>query len=68
MTLRGWLICCALLVPAAKFTVHMQEGHGQHNKHGEGIEHFGYVDGRSQPIFLTEDLDKERLQNDGTTC
>lgn len=23
---------------------------------GEGIEHFGYVDGVSQPIFLTEDL------------
>lgn len=23
---------------------------------GEGIEHFGYVDGRSQPLFLQEDL------------
>lgn len=57
----------ALLVPAAKFTVHMQEGHGQHNKHGEGIEHFGYVDGRSQPIFLSEDVDAERLQKDGAT-
>ncbi len=26
---------------------------------GEGIEHFGYVDGRSQPLFLAEDLAKE---------
>lgn len=23
---------------------------------GEGLEHFGYVDGRSQPLFLVEDL------------
>ncbi|MEO5741940.1 MAG: hypothetical protein ABIS29_15235 [Vicinamibacterales bacterium] len=57
----------ALLVPAAQFTVHTQEGHGLHNKNGEGIEHFGYVDGRSQPIFLSEDVDKERLQKDGAT-
>ena len=25
---------------------------------GRGIEHFGYVDGRSQPLFLTEDVDQ----------
>lgn len=25
----------------------------------EGVEHFGYVDGRSQPLFLKEDLDAE---------
>lgn len=31
---------------------------GGHDK-GEGIEHFGYVDGRSQPLFLAEDLDGE---------
>jgi len=30
-----------------------QEGGGPK---GEGIEHFGYVDGRSQPLFLVEDL------------
>ncbi|MBW6526578.1 Dyp-type peroxidase [Sphingomonas sp. RHCKR7] len=29
------------------------------NPKGEGIEHFGYVDGRSQPLFLEEDLDAE---------
>jgi Dyp-type peroxidase family len=32
-----------------------------------GIEHFGYVDGRSQPLFLTEDVDDERATKDGTT-
>jgi Dyp-type peroxidase family len=57
----------ALLTPTGKFVVHVQEGHGLHNKHGEGIEHFGYVDGRSQPVFLTEDVDAERLRNDGAT-
>src|SRR5213078_4257451 len=57
----------ALLVPAAKFTVHTQEGHGLRNENGEGIEHFGYVDGRSQPIFLSEDVTAERLQKDGAT-
>lgn len=25
----------------------------------EGIEHFGYVDGRSQPLFLAEDVERE---------
>ncbi len=27
---------------------------------GEGIEHFGYVDGRSQPLFLQEDIDENK--------
>ena len=29
------------------------------NPKGEGLEHFGYVDGRSQPLFLSEDLEDE---------
>jgi hypothetical protein len=29
------------------------------NKAGDGIEHFGYVDGRSQPLALQEDVDRE---------
>ena len=56
-----------LLTPAAKFHVSVQEGHGLHNHNGEGIEHFGYVDGRSQPIFFTEDVEDERLRRDGAT-
>lgn len=31
----------------------------------EGIEHFGYVDGRSQPLLLQESIDKEADGNDG---
>lgn len=33
------------------------------NIKGEGIEHFGYVDGRSQPLFLAEDIDTEDADN-----
>jgi Dyp-type peroxidase family len=29
---------------------------------GQAIEHFGYVDGRSQPVFLKQDTDEERQQ------
>ena len=41
-------------------------GHGQHNSNGNGIEHFGYVDGRSQPLFFQEDIEHERFECDGT--
>jgi Dyp-type peroxidase family len=37
------------------------------NAAGDGIEHFGYVDGRSQPLFLTQDIDEERDTKDGIT-
>ena len=36
-----------------------ETGRGLHNTHGDGIEHFGYVDGRSQPLFLEEDIAEE---------
>jgi len=32
---------------------------------GRGIEHFGYVDGRSQPLMLTADIQVEKVQNGG---
>ncbi len=32
---------------------------------GRGIEHFGYVDGRSQPLMLADDVAKEVEQNGG---
>ena len=32
------------------------------NARGEPIEHFGYIDARSQPLFLKGDLDRERAQ------
>ncbi|HEX2526454.1 MAG TPA: hypothetical protein VHL31_09180 [Geminicoccus sp.] len=43
-----------------------QDGLGLHNDNREGIEHFGYVDGRSQPLFLREDIDAEEDRTDGT--
>ncbi|EJB02331.1 hypothetical protein Rleg9DRAFT_7368 [Rhizobium leguminosarum bv. trifolii WSM597] len=42
-----------------------QDGLGLHNDNHEGIEHFGYVDGRSQPLFLLEDIDAEENATDG---
>lgn len=44
-----------------------QTGRGLHNANGDGIEHFGYVDGRSQPLFLAEDIEDERLHGDGAS-
>jgi Dyp-type peroxidase family len=37
------------------------------NANGDGIEHFGYVDGRSQPLFIDEDLETERRTTDGVS-
>lgn len=39
--------------------VHEQAGSAIKDKHDNGIEHFGYVDGRSQPLLLQEDIDRE---------
>lgn len=36
-------------------------GLAQRNDTGHGLEHFGYVDGRSQPLMLEEDIDAEKL-------
>ncbi|WP_378784685.1 Dyp-type peroxidase [Nonomuraea fastidiosa] len=36
-----------------------ERGQGMRNLAGDGIEHFGYVDGRSQPLFLADEVDKE---------
>jgi deferrochelatase/peroxidase EfeB len=33
-----------------------ERGRALRNPDGEGIEHFGYVDGRSQPLFLADDF------------
>ncbi|NUT45412.1 MAG: Dyp-type peroxidase [Thermoactinospora sp.] len=36
-----------------------ETGAGMRNPAGDGIEHFGYVDGRSQPLFVKDEVDKE---------
>jgi len=54
------------LLPDSASVVAEETGLAQRNEHGDGIEHFGYIDGRSQPLFLVEDLDAERDGSDGT--
>ena len=39
--------------------LHEQIGSAVKNQHNDGIEHFGYVDGRSQPLLLVEDIERE---------
>jgi deferrochelatase/peroxidase EfeB len=40
-----------------------ETGQGMRNPAGDGIEHFGYVDGRSQPLFVRDEVDKEPKQH-----
>ena len=49
-----------LLIADAGGTVHhTQTGTAIRNTVGNGLEHFGYIDGRSQPLMLLEDIEKE---------
>lgn len=43
----------------------VERGLAMRNANGNGIEHFGYVDGRSQPMVLMEDVERERERTDG---
>ena len=38
----------------------VQAGRAYRNGDGEGVEHFGYVDGRSQPLMIQSAIDAER--------
>jgi Dyp-type peroxidase family len=49
----------ALLAEGGATIVKEQAGRAIFNKVNDGIEHFGYVDGRSQPLMLVEDLERE---------
>ncbi len=44
---------------AAGATTFTQAGATLRDDKGNGIEHFGYVDGRSQPLLLAEDIARE---------
>jgi Dyp-type peroxidase family len=52
--------------PIAKVCT-IEHGRTLRNKHGENIEHFGYVDGRSQPLFFAEGIKQETMTRDGTS-
>jgi Dyp-type peroxidase family len=43
----------------------IQEGRAYKNGDGEGIEHFGYVDGRSQPLMTQSAIATEKNQRGG---
>ena len=42
-----------------------ERGRANFNGNGDGIEHFGYVDGRSQPLLLQGDVEDEGHDTDG---
>ncbi len=48
-----------LLKSGGATILHEQIGSAVKNHHNDGIEHFGYVDGRSQPLLLVEDIERE---------
>ena len=56
------------LLPDTATVLGEETGLTQLNEQGDGIEHFGYIDGRSQPLFLVEDIDAERDSTDGTNA
>lgn len=43
-----------------------ERGRVRRDAQNRSIEHFGYVDGRSQPLFFEKDLRKERTKKGGT--
>ncbi|MGL4884465.1 MAG: Dyp-type peroxidase [Waterburya sp.] len=51
--------------PACVKIIGTEYGLAMRNQNGDGIEHFGYVDGRSQPLLLQEDIEREKNQNGG---
>jgi Dyp-type peroxidase family len=55
-----------LITDAGGSVLLVQRGRALKNAAGNGIEHFGYVDGRSQPLLLVEDIAAENA-NGGTT-
>jgi deferrochelatase/peroxidase EfeB len=60
-------LAVAAKLPASAVVLGEETGASLVNADGHGIEHFGYVDGRSQPMFLVEDVEEERLTTDGTS-
>ena len=41
----------------------IQMGDAIFNQEGAGLEHFGYVDGISQPLFFEDEIDNYRVEN-----
>jgi Dyp-type peroxidase family len=56
---EGAEVAVRALLPPSVTVLQRETGRGQHNAAGAGIEHFGYVDGRSQPLFVDTDIAAE---------
>ena len=65
-TKRAAVLSLILATDGAVSIVGEEEGRAMRNPDGHGIEHFGYVDGRSQPFALVEDLTEENSKHGGT--
>jgi Dyp-type peroxidase family len=54
-----------ILEDIAKFArvLTIEYGNAIRNANGDGLEHFGYVDGVSQPLFFKEEIDKYKSHN-----
>lgn len=55
----------ATLPSGAVQVMKIERGRAYHNENGDGIEHFGYVDGRSQPLLREDDINAEAAHSDG---
>lgn len=45
--------------------IHLENGFVMHNANGQAIEHFGFRDGISQPLFLKNQIDSARVAQGG---
>lgn len=54
------------IIPAAVTVIGVERGRAYFNGNNDGIEHFGYVDGRSQPLLRESDIEREDASGDGT--
>jgi Dyp-type peroxidase family len=54
-----------ILEDVAKFArvLNIEYGNAIRNANGDGLEHFGYVDGVSQPLFFKEEMDDYNSEN-----
>lgn len=54
------------IIPAAVTVLGVERGRAYFNGNSDGVEHFGYVDGRSQPLLRESDIEREDAGSDGT--
>ena len=58
---------CDAIEHAGGTVVGVERGHVKRNDAKEPVEHFGFVDGRSQPLFLADDFQKRGVEARSTT-